>query len=258
MTEPPVACFREPTVEDLRWGRHDPDQMGWLERSTRPQARRIRRFLNVNLAALPTDAAAALCRRFRTDPWRQVYFELVVGRFLQLLGATIEYEPTGPNQRKVDWLATFKDSGSIYVEATSPRMNAWVDKAAHANGPLLKIIEAEAAEGWSVIVGSLPAVGPQDSRAEFRRAVRAIMAELPNAATAPPDERVDRVAWIAQGEIELGFRPGHLDSGANRWQPGWRWLGRLCPTDRRSRPGQTRPGAGVPGQGGPRHRRARL
>lgn len=208
------VCFPEPKVKDLNWGRHDPDQIGWLERSTRPQARGIRRHINENLAVLPADATAALCRRFRTDPWRPVYFELVVGRFLQLLGGTLEYEPAGGNRRKVDWRVSFADGSRCYVEATSPVSNAWVEEGAKARGPLLQIIEDFTAPGWSAIVSHVPPLGPQDSRAEFRRTVRSIMETLPDPSTVAPGDRVDRVGQVSQGTIELGFRPGRYGTSA--------------------------------------------
>ena len=207
-----AVCFPEPTTEDPRWGGDDPDPMTWLVWSTLPQAQAIRRFLNASLAALPSDAAAGLCRRFRTDPWRPVLFEIVVGRFLQVLGASLEYEPAGANGRKVDWFATFPDGYSVYVEATSPVTNAWMDDSARANAPLLAIIEAEAREGWSVWIHHLPPVGPQDSKAEFRRVIRVMMAELPDAAATDRDERLERAASVAQGPIRLGFTPVRYDS----------------------------------------------
>ena len=206
------VCFPEPTTDDPRWGGHDPDPITWLVWSTLPRAQAIRRFLNANLAELPADAAAALCRRFRTDPWRPVFFEIVVGRLLQILGASLEYEPVGANGRKVDWFATFADGSSVYVEATSPVTNAWMDESARANAPLLAIIEAEAREGWSVWIHHLPPVGPQDSKAEFRRVIRAMMAELPDAATADRADRLERAAEVAQGPVRLAFTPGRYDT----------------------------------------------
>jgi hypothetical protein len=211
---PTPACFSEPPAEDLSWGRYDSDQLGWLERSTGPQARAIRDHLNTSLAALPVEAAIALCRRFRTDPWRQVYFELVVGRFLQVLGATLDYEPVGANGRKVDWQATFPDGKTCYVEATSPVTNAWLETGAKARGPLLQIIEDLAAPGWSVIVSRVPDVGPRESRGEFKRVIREIMATLPDAATVGPDDHLERSRRITQGDIKLRFLPVRYASGA--------------------------------------------
>ena len=55
-----MICFPEPAVQDLRWGRQDLDEIGWLGRSTRPQARAIRKFLNESLVALPAAAAVGV------------------------------------------------------------------------------------------------------------------------------------------------------------------------------------------------------
>ena len=107
--------FPEPQVPDLRWARHgDTDrQSDWLDRSTLPRAVRIREFLNRSLDALPVEAADNLAHRFRFDPpFGRVFFELVVGRFLQ--------EPVGRGGKRVDWRATFGDGSAVLVEATSP------------------------------------------------------------------------------------------------------------------------------------------
>jgi hypothetical protein len=187
--------------------------MGWVAKSTLPQAQGIRRFLNTNLAALPAAATASLCRRFNTDPWRQVFFEMIVGRFLQLLGAKLDYEPVGENGRKVDWLAALT-GGPVYIEATSPVSNAWIEQTARRQGPLLDIIETEAPPGWSVSVRRLPAIGPNDSRRPFRAAVQALARSVPDPATVSPDEWVDLSAQVDQGAIRLAFRPVRYDSGA--------------------------------------------
>jgi hypothetical protein len=170
----PDPCFPEPTgpAAGGRWTR---DIRASLLGSTTLRAQVARAFLNRQLEALPPEIAAALCHRIRVDPFDQAYFELVVGRFLQLLGATLDYEPVGANGRKVDFRATFPD-GSVYVEATSPEYNRESARDVRHQGPLLDIIEDEAPGGWSVAVWELPNLGPNDRRAAFRTAVRAMFA----------------------------------------------------------------------------------
>lgn len=112
--------FPEPETPDPRWGRYgDPgDSMDWLLRSTRPVAVRIREFLNRSLNELPIAAADNLAARLRNDrPFNRPMFELFVGRFLQVLGAKVQHEPTGEGGSHADWRATFLD-GSVVVEAT--------------------------------------------------------------------------------------------------------------------------------------------
>src|SRR6266511_1128825 len=117
--------FPEPDVPDLTWGRYQDSgrQLDWLARSTLKQAIRIREFLNRSLGELGPVAGAGLAHRFRHDPpFGRVFFEMIVGRFLQVLGATVEHQPHGLGGVNVDWRATFRD-GPIYVEATSPAYN---------------------------------------------------------------------------------------------------------------------------------------
>jgi len=211
----PDPCFPEPTgpAAGGRWTR---DIRASLLGSTTLRAQVARAFLNRQLEALPPDIAAALCHRIRVDPFDQAYFELVVGRFLQLLGATLDYEPVGANGRKVDFRATFPD-GSVYVEATSPEYNRESARDVRHQGPLLDIIEDEAPDGWSVAVWELPNLGPNDRRAAFRTAVRAMFADLP---TPVPDVWVPRSGRVVQGAISVDLLPVRYSDGAIVVSPG--------------------------------------
>ena len=87
----------------------------WLNRSTLPEAKQIRAFLNRSLKALPSAAAGDLCHRLRhAPPFEAALFELIVGRFLQVLGAELQHEPTGLDGSKLDWRATGAKDPTLY------------------------------------------------------------------------------------------------------------------------------------------------
>jgi hypothetical protein len=203
--------FPEPEVPDLRWARYgDTDsQSDWLDRSTLPRAVRIREFLNRSLDALPNKAADNLAHRFRFDPpFGRVFFELVVGRFLQVLGATVEHEPVGRGGKKLDWRATFDDGSTVLVEATSPAYNAGAAKEHRRREALLGVIEAEAAPGWWIYPRELPKLGLNDARRDFRSLVRRWMAALPDQAGYSFDHRLVLDGIMPAGRVVLELWPG--------------------------------------------------
>lgn len=203
--------FPEPLVPDLRWARYGDTnrQSDWLDRSTLPRAVRIREFLNRALDALPDVAADNLAHRFRFDPpFGRVFFELVVGRFLQVLGATVEHEPVGVGGKRVDWRATFNDGSTVLVEATSPVYNAGATKEHRRLEALLGAIEAEAAPGWWIYPRELPKLGLSDTRRDFRSLVKRWMADLPDPAGYSSDHRLLLDAITPAGRVALELWPG--------------------------------------------------
>ena len=203
--------FPEPEVPDLRWARYgDTDrQLDWLVRSTLPRASRIREFLNRALDALPDDAADNLAHRLRYDPpFGRVFFELVVGRFLQVLGATVEHEPVGRRGKRVDWRATFDDGSTVLVEATSPAYNAGAAKEHRRLEALVGAIEAEAAPGWWIYPRELPKLGLSDARRDLRALVRRWMADLPDPAGYSSSHRLVLDAIMPAGRVALELWPG--------------------------------------------------
>jgi hypothetical protein len=83
--------FPEPSAVDDSWRQRREEISDWLSRSTLPRAKGIRRFLNENISQLPAQARSnlfnALHHRFKS-----AFFELIVARTLQILGATIAVE----------------------------------------------------------------------------------------------------------------------------------------------------------------------
>jgi hypothetical protein len=114
--------FPEPTDDDAAWGNDDEQPVEWLRRSSLPRAKSIRKALNENLRHFEPKVARGLAKKLRTD-WKSNYFELIVGRWLQEIGARrIDYEPLGSNGSRIDYCAEFEDA-EVCVEVVSKRMN---------------------------------------------------------------------------------------------------------------------------------------
>lgn len=166
--------FPEPSHADGSAAYRGEPTIHWLARSTHPRAVAARRFFDKNLQALPAKHRAALHQALR-ERCHSAFFELIVGRTLQVLGATIEVEPGGASDVRVDFAARFSD-GAVAVEAVSPVFGSDVAETTRRRNPLLDIIESESPPGVWVIVTSLPDIGPQDSRRPFKGAVRRLLA----------------------------------------------------------------------------------
>src|SRR2546421_6084689 len=132
--------FSEPLTVDESWGQRGEQPLAWLARSTLPRARAIRRFLNENISQIPVDAQSkivdALHHRFKS-----AFFELIVARTLQILGATIIVEAKQADNKQPDFLSQFPD-GILVVEAASPNFNAEASEEVKNRNPLTDIIES--------------------------------------------------------------------------------------------------------------------
>src|SRR6266571_7040354 len=100
--------FPEPTTADESTGPWDETAVEWLRRSTAPNAKGIRRFLNQNLAHFPQERAWNLVQKLTWD-FQSYLFEIIVGRYLQVLGADVQPEPRGTNGTHIDYRAAFPD-----------------------------------------------------------------------------------------------------------------------------------------------------
>lgn len=196
-----TSWFPEPSVPDSTYARRGEGTWNWLRRSTIARAVESRRFLNTNLAYLPSDYAVSLHGRLQYM-WRTAFFELVVARTLQIIGAEIEVEPSAGDGRRSDFKAKFA-SGSVIVEATSPVFLGSLQKDMANKDTLLDILEPLIPDSWSVLLHNLPDIGPADSRKEFKR-VAAQLLDLSHSA----GEEMRRVsATTSHGDIELTLVP---------------------------------------------------
>jgi hypothetical protein len=132
------------------------------------------------------------------ERWHSAFFELIVGRTLQALGATIEVEPGSASDTRVDFVACFPDT-TVAVEAVSPVFGSDVGETAKRRNPLLDIVESESPPEVWVMASSLPDLGPQDSKKRFRSTVRRLLAEAGDVASYP----VDVAEELPQGTLRL-------------------------------------------------------
>lgn len=197
--------FPEPAAEDDSIARHGEGTYAWLSRSTSPKAKGCRRFLNENINHVPRDWRTKLHDDFRTREWGSVFFELIVARTLELLGASIEVEvPIAETNKRPDFIARFPD-GVITVEATIPEINQRINQQSAENEELVRIIETLTPAEWSVRAWRLPRLGPRDSKKNFKRTIEGIFAKLP--ANPGPDQEPIEVE-LNYGELMLTIHPG--------------------------------------------------
>jgi hypothetical protein len=133
---------------------------------------------------------------------------MVVGRTLQVLGASIAVEvPVPGTNKQPDFTATFPDA-TITVEATVPELNRVVGKQMSDNEDLVRLIESLTPDDWSVDVWRLPQLEPNDSKREFKAMIRQIFAGLPPASSFnDPSLRIE-VDPFLNGELSLTLKPG--------------------------------------------------
>lgn len=205
-----MPCFPEPTALDPTPARRLEPMASWLGRSTWSRAREVRRFYHENLAALPAEASAALCRRLHSARYDDATFELIVGRFLQLRGATeLVWEPEGiggPAGRRVDWRATFPD-GVLHVEAMVPVYNAGASETMRRRARLLAVIEEAVPPGWWIMPHRLPRLDENVPIRRFRQTVTAMLAQLPQPQIASRERKIELQAVWDGKYIELAAFP---------------------------------------------------
>jgi hypothetical protein len=191
--------FQRPEKPDSTYARADEGTVSWLRRSTLPLADNCREFLNRNLSVLPKDCREGIFNHLRHEQHhKDGFFELVVARTLQELGAEIECEPENPRDRsRVDFLATFPDE-PVYVEAVSPILDKELGAVFKRESPLTLLINDSIPPGWAADVRGLPNVGPEESKRHIKAFLRREMA-LP-----PPTSDDDEV------EISGAFEQGSL------------------------------------------------
>jgi hypothetical protein len=162
---------------------------------------------------LPQNAQDSI-RGAANDRWESAIFELVVARILQELGASIELEETNAEGRRPDFTAKFPDE-TIIVEAVSPIFNSEAGEIVKNRSPLFRIIESNIPQGWHVGVWKVPKIGPNDSKKEFKRAVKQMLS------ISPPSEGtgdIELSTEISTGVIHLHLWPGEMKSRRLMWE----------------------------------------
>ncbi len=204
--------FSEPKYADEVPSDRGESTLDWLGRCTNWKAKECRRFLNESLNELPSESVTSFFQN-AGHRWRSCFFELVVARTLQKLGATISVELPNQEGRRPDFKAEFSDD-SIIVEAISPVFNATVGEETKRQKPLLEIVEAMVPAGWKCGVWELPNIGLQDSKREFKAALGSAFSDLPDG-----DGPFDICAEVSNGEIRLLLVRGERKSKLSIIEP---------------------------------------
>jgi hypothetical protein len=195
--------FPEPKKRDDSYGPRGESPPSWLARSTRSEAKIYRAFLNRNLAALPRECQENVSRDLRLDrKHRSAFFELVVARMLQELGASITCEPENEvDGTKIDVWALFLDH-AVAVEATSPVFNKDTASTARDRNRLTDFVEECEPAGWRVAVVGLPDIGPAGSMKRFKAEVKRML-DVPPPAEGEEKRILSRK--LPEGEIRLNL-----------------------------------------------------
>jgi hypothetical protein len=213
-SEHPSIWLPDPHKPDESYADRGEHTLAWLARCTNQKAIECRRFLNENLSLLPKNIQDYI--RSKAYPqWKSTFFELIVARVLQELGATIEIEQTNSEGRRPDFIARFADE-TIIVEAVSPVFNSDAGETLKNRNPLFKIIESNFPQGWRIGVWKLPKIGPNDSKKEFEGTVKRMLSiSLPNEGTGA----IELSDKISTGVIRLRLWPGETESRRLMWEP---------------------------------------
>jgi hypothetical protein len=197
--------FPDPTTRDDSWAKRGESPFSWVSRSTVLRAASSRNFLNHNLALLPSASQSTIYAALSTR-WQSAFFELVVARCLQQLGASLIVEPEGTAGARIDFEAIFDDA-TVMVEAISPIADGEVGDTLKQRNPLLDIIESALPPGWGVGISELPELGLNDSKSEFRQTVIRMFGSVPSHV-----DQLDLVEEFPRGRLRLSlwrFPPGN-------------------------------------------------
>jgi len=206
--------FPESLTRDDTYAHRGEHTLDWLARSTTVRARECRRFLNEHLSKLQAESQYSLIHDLR-EKWHSTFFEVLVARVLQEMGAAIAVEQPNSDGRRPDFTAQFSET-TITVEAKAPVFNAAAGEALKYRIPLLDFIETRIPEGWQVGVWQLPTIGPQESRREFEYIIENMLSiDSPN----QDDEDRELVAELPSGIIYLHLRPGNASANRLIWEP---------------------------------------
>ena len=201
--EQPQEWFPAPSLRDDTYARRGEPTTLWLQRSTVARAMACRRFLNENLSVLPETHQSVLYLALH-DRWHSAFFELIVARTLQVLGADIEVEPDSEAGTRIDFLARFPDC-KVSVEAVALVINAATGEEVKRRNPLLDIIDSLAPPGWTIWVMELPDLGPSDSKKRFKEAVEDLLDGEKRPDTGSGFK--DLIAELPSGRVHLRLLP---------------------------------------------------
>lgn len=187
----------EPKAVDSTWARTGEAVADWLSRSTLPEAREVREFVNRQLMALPQALAEHLAPRLRPE-WPAALLELLVARLMQQLGGELLPGRENAEGRRVDFHVRFS-AVEARVEVVAPlgRTSEGADR--RADERVIEAIARGLPPDRSFLVQELPALSHNDSLRELARAIETCP-EL-NAESSRGDFEV--TLQIRQGPVKL-------------------------------------------------------
>lgn len=212
MTTP--IYFPEPTTRDETWPGWDETAVEWFTRSTQPRARAVRGFLNRSLAHFRPKHAKSLAKKLNQD-WQAHFFEIGVGRYLQVLGAEVEPEPLGSNGTRIDFRARFPDSVFISIECVSKRFNQEAQRSMDQQRKMADMLDQVGPHRWAIKIEDLPNA---NSPAEFRPYIeqaQTFYAALPEPLDDGPRFEFEWTGAVGRMSLEAvpfpkGTMPDHL------------------------------------------------
>ncbi|HEY5051795.1 MAG TPA: hypothetical protein VII45_00120, partial [Solirubrobacterales bacterium] len=172
--------------------------------------------MNVNLGYFSPKDAKSLAQRLNQD-WQSFFFEIVVGRYLQVLGAEVEYEPDGSNGTHVDYRATFPDGIVVSVECVSKRFNQEAQQTIERNGKLARMLADVGPTGWIIEFKRFPEANSADEFRPYVEHAKQFYSTLPEATA---DGRHVEFVWQGvSGQMELEAIPFSKGTMANHLGP---------------------------------------
>ena len=194
---PDYVWLKEPVKADDTYAYDGESTLNWLQRSTHQLAKDSRYFLNHNLGKIPNHHRKLLVQQLKHN-WQSALFELILARYLQELGANLDYEKPINGGKRPDFLANFND-GTVIIEATSPVIDSDLKITEKNNQPLIQYIEKTKPYGWLILLLRLPEIGPADSKKEFKKKIDSIF----NQVRSTSENEISITETISTGKIAL-------------------------------------------------------
>lgn len=216
-----MVYFPEPKTPDLTAPDWDENPVAYYRRSTTPEAAAVRDFLNRTLTHFPDKHARSLVGKLRQD-WQSFFFEIVVGRYLQVLGADIVPNAPGHNGTDVDYRATFPDGITISVECVSKKFNHDAQLEAKRHGNMTTMLDAVGPTNWVAIFHKMPAANSADEFQPYVDASARFYTTLPEPLAEGPRHEFH---WEGEhGEISIEAMPFPQGTMANHIGVGVGWM----------------------------------
>ncbi len=216
-----VVHFPEPEAPDLSRPKWAEKPLDYYRRSTQPEAREVRRFLNRTLGHFAEEDARSYIGKLRQD-WRSFYFELIVGRYLQVLGADIEPNAKGTNGTDVDFRATFPDGVVVSIECVSKKYNQEAQAEIDRNADMAAMLDEVGPHTWAISFRNLPKATTEAEFQPYVDKAAEFYATLPPGVDGEPHISF---TWTGdQGRMTLEAIPFPRGTKANHMGPAVSWM----------------------------------